>query len=145
MPLDVQGLVLAELEQLLAAVPAFGELVFEDSVLRVLDSADPDLPDQFIVLQPGDTQELERAGPGGVREQTTINITAVTKLRGFAPLLRAARLGIKVALPGIKAGLTITGVQKAVFQSESPLPPGPGRVWAAHVLPLQITYVQPLK
>lgn len=145
MPDDVQSLLLAELERRLAAVPEFGALVFEDSVLRVLDAADPELPDQFIVLQPGDTQELERVGPGSVREQTTINITAVTKLREFAPLLRAARLGIKVALPGQKAGLQVIGIQKVAFQSESPLPPGPGRVWAAHVLPLQITYVQPLK
>ena len=112
---------------------------------HVLDAADPELPDHFIVLQPGDTQELERVGPGGVREQTTFNITVVTKVRAFAPALRAARLGIKVALPGIKAGLTTEGVQKVAFQSESPLPPGSGRVWAAHVLPLQITYVQSLK
>ncbi len=145
MPDDVQSLLLAELEQRLAAVPEFGALVFEDSVLRVLDAADPELPDHFIVLQPGDTQELERVGPGGVREQTTFNITVVTKVRAFAPALRAARLGIKVALPGIKAGLTTEGVQKVAFQSESPLPPGSGRVWAAHVLPLQITYVQSLK
>ena len=145
MPDDVQSLLLAELEQRLAAVPEFGALVFEDSVLRVLDAADPELPDQFIVLQPGDTQELERVGHGSVREQTTINITAVTKVRGFAPVLRAARLGIKVALAGNKVGVLTIGVQKAAFQSESPLPPGPGRVWAAHVLPLQITYVQPLK
>lgn len=145
MPDDVQSLLLAELEQRLAAVPEFGALVFEDSVLRVLDAADPELPDHFIVLQPGDTQELERVGHGSVREQTTINITAVTKVRDFAPVLRAARLGIKVALAGNKAGVLTIGVQKAAFQSESPLPPGPGRVWAAHVLPLQITYVQPLK
>tara|TARA_R110000764_G_scaffold2641_5_gene11476 strand:+ start:5334 stop:5771 length:438 start_codon:yes stop_codon:yes gene_type:complete len=145
MPLDVQSLVLAELELLLAAVPAFGGLVFEDSVLRVLDAADSELPDHFIVLQPGDTQELERVGHGSVREQTTINITAVTKVRAFAPALRAARLSVKVALAGTKAGLTTEGVQKVAFQSESPLPPGPGRVWAAHVLPLQITYVQSLK
>ena len=34
MPADVQSLLLAELEQRLAAVPAFGALVFEDSVSK---------------------------------------------------------------------------------------------------------------
>ena len=59
--------------------------------------------------------------------------------------LRAGRLGIKVALPGIKAVLVTQGIQLASFQGETPMPPGEGRRWAAHVMPLQITYVQPLK
>ena len=103
MPADVQSLLLAELGQRLAAVPEFGALVFEDSVLRVLDEADPALPDSFIILQPGDTQELERVGPAGVREQTMVSVTLVTKLRAFAPALRAGRLAVKVALAGPKA------------------------------------------
>ena len=145
MPADVQSLLLAELEQRLAVGPDFGALVFEDSVLRVLDEADPALPDSFIILQPGDTQELERVGPAGVREQTTVSVTLVTKLRAFAPALRSGRLAVKVALAGPKAGLTVQGVQQVAMPSESPLPPAPGRQWAAHVMQLQINYQQPLK
>ena len=126
-------------------MPSFGALVGEDSVLRVLDSDDETLPDDFIVIQPGHTEEVERAGSGSVRERVTLNITAITRRREFAPALRAARLAGKVALPGVKAGLGIQGVQSAAFQSETPMPPGEGRRWACHVLPLQITYLQSLK
>ena len=142
---DVQSNIIAELEGLLALVPAFGALVFEDSVLRVLDADDLELPDHFIVIQPGTTEELERAGSGSVRERVTLNITAITKVRDFAPALRAGRLGIKVALAGVKAGLSVQGVQQATFTPETPMPPGQGRRWSAHVMPLQVTYIQPLK
>lgn len=145
MPTDMQSAIAAELLERLAAVPSFGALVFEDSVLRVIDSEDDALPDDFIVIQPGSTEEVERVGSGSVRERLTLNITAITRRRGFAPALREARLGIKVALAGIKAGLIIQGVQQAEFQPETPMPPGEGRRWACHVLPLQITYIQPLK
>ena len=145
MLIDMQSAIVAELIACLAVVPSFGGLVFEDSVLRVIDSDDETLPDDFIVIQPGATEELERVGPGSVRERMTLNITAITKQREFAPLLRAARLGIKVALPGTKAGLVTHGVQLAAFQPETPMPPGEGRRWAAHVMPVQVTYVQALK
>lgn len=145
MPIDMQSAIVAELIACLAAVPSFGGLVFEDSVLRVIDSDDETLPDDFIVIQPGATEEIERVVPGSVRERVTLNITAITKRREFAPALRAARLGIKVALPGAKVGLVTQGVQLAAFQPETPMPPGEGRRWAAHVLPIQVTYVQALK
>lgn len=145
MPIDMQSVIVAELIACLAAVPSFGDLVIEDSVLRILDTDDETLPDDFIVIQPGQTEEVERAGSGSVRERVTLNITAITRQREFAPVLRAARLAIKVALPGVKAGLAIQGVQAAAFVSETPMPPGEGRRWACHVLPLQITYLQSLK
>lgn len=145
MPIDMQSVIVSELIACLAVVPSFGDLVFEDSVLRVIDSDDETLPEDFIVIQPGATEEVERIGPGSVRERVTLNITAVTRRREFAAPLRAARLGIKVALPGTKAGLAIQGVQLAAFQTETPLPPGEGRRWAAHVLPIHVTYVQTLK
>lgn len=145
MPIDMQSAIVAELIQRLLAGAAFGSEVVEDSVLRVLDSGDEALPDDFIIIQPGQTEEVERIGPGGVRERVTLNITAITKQRGFAPVLRAARLGIKVALAGTKGGFTTQGVTHVAFLSETPMPPGEGRRWAAHVMPIQVTYQQPLK
>ena len=145
MPIDMQSAIVAELIARLAVVDSFGGLVIEDSVLRVLDSDDETLPDDFIVIQPGATEELERIGTGGVRERMTLNITAITKRWDFAPVLRAGRLGIKAALPGVKTVLITQGIQAASFQGETPMPPGEGRRWAAHVMPLQVTYVQPLK
>jgi hypothetical protein len=144
MLIDMQSAIVAELIARLAAAD-FGGEVLEDSVLRVLDSEDETLPDDFIVIQPGQTEQVERVSPSSVRERVTLNITAVTKQRGFAPVLRRARLGIKVALAGVKAGITQQGVQLTVFQTETPMPPGEGRRWACHVMPLQITYLQPLK
>src|SRR3990167_1608941 len=145
MPIDMQSAIVAELLTRLAAVDSFGGLVFEDSVLRVLDSADENLPDDFIVIQPGATEEIERAGTGGVRERMTLTLAVITKRRDFAPPLRAARLGVKAALPGTKAGLVAKGVQLASFQTETPMPPGEGRRWAVHVMPMQVTYVQSFK
>ncbi|WP_313338420.1 hypothetical protein [Stutzerimonas nitrititolerans] len=146
MPIDMQSAIVAEIIARLADVESFGQLVFEDSVLRVLDSEDDTLPDDFIVIQPGLTEELERVGPGGVRERLTLNLTAITRRREFAPVLRAARLGIKIALAGQKAGVAQQGVQSAAFASaETPMPPGEGRRWGCHVMPLQITYLQTFK
>lgn len=145
MPIDMQSAIVAEVIARLAAVDSFGGLVFEDSVLRVIDSADDALPDDFIVIQPGATEEVERIGGGGVRERMTLALAVITKRRDFAPALRAARLGIKVALPGTKAGLVTQGVQLASFQAETPMPPGEGRRWAVHVMPLQVTYAQSFK
>ena len=140
---DLQSEIIAQLLTLLAGVPLFGALVFEDSVLRIIDSSDDSLPDDCIVIQPGQTEELERAGVGSVRERVTLNITAITRRRDFAPALRAARLAIKSALAGRSASLTVANVQSAAFQTETPMPPGEGRRWACHVLPLQVTYIQP--
>lgn len=145
MPIDMQSAIADELIARLTVHADFGALVFEDSVLRVLDAADETLPDDFIVIQPGQTEELERIGAGSVRERMTLTITAITKRRDFAVTLRAARLGIKVALAGNKGGLVVPGVISVEMQTETPMPPGEGRRWAAHVMPLQITYVQPLK
>lgn len=145
MPIDMQTEIIGELLRRLAGVPSFGALVFEDSVLRVLDAEDETLPDDFIVIQPGATEEIERIGPASVRERATFNITAMTRRRDFAPALRAARLAIKVALAGSKGGLVTPGIQQLAFQTETPMPPGDGRRWACQVMPVQITYVQPLK
>lgn len=140
---DVQSEIIAQVIVLLAAVPSFGRQVTEDSVLRLIDSDDASLPDDFIVIQPGQTEELERAGLGSVRERVTLNLTAITRRRTFAPALRAARLAIKATLKGTKAGLAVANVQSASFLAETPMPPGEGRRWACHVVPLQVTYTQP--
>lgn len=145
MPIEMQSAIVAEVIARLAVVELFGVRVFEDSVMRVLDAADETLPDYFIVIQPGSTEEVERQAQLSVRERMTLNITVVTKVRGFAPLLRAARWGIKSALPGVKGGISVQGVQTVSFQPETPLPPAEGHRWSAHVMPIQITYIQPLK
>lgn len=137
---NVQQHILDELTAILQTIPEFGEQVFEDSVMRVIDADDESLPDSFIVIQPGVTDEVERVGKNSVRESTTFNVTLVTRIYAFAPLLRAARLTVKSKLAGRTAGLT--SVQSAQFLSDTPMPPAPGQVLAAHVLPLQVTYVQ---
>ena len=145
MPTDMQSAIVAELIGRLAVVQFFGGLVFEDSVLRVIDEDDTELPDDFIVIQPGPTDEVERVGTGSVRERFTLNITLVTRRRQFAPALRLGRLGIKAATSGQKCGLALQGVQSASYTTETPMPPGEGRRLACHVMPMQITYIQPLK
>lgn len=140
--MDRQTELIEAVTSLLEYVPNFGTLVIEDSVYRVLDAEDSDLPDSFIVLQPGVTSEVERVGANSVREQHTLNITLVTKQRNFASLLREGRYGVKGLLSGRKAGLPAQLAQSAVFQTETPLPPEPGRTFAAHVMPLQVTYIQ---
>lgn len=75
-----------------------------------------------------------------------INIVLVSKRRQYAAGLRALRLAVKVATAGQRCGLeTVSGITAAGFQPETPTPPADGRRWAAHVMPLQITYVQPLQ
>ncbi|MCY1551972.1 hypothetical protein D9M68_883390 [compost metagenome] len=55
------------------------------------------------------------------------------------------RLAVKVATAGQRGGLeAVAGVNAAGFQQETPTRPAEGRRWAAHVMPLQVTYVQPL-
>lgn len=140
--MDRQTELIEAVTSLLEYVPNFGTLVIEDSVYRVLDAEDSSLPDSFIVLQPGVTSEVERVGANSVREQHTLNITLVTRQRDFAGSLRAGRYGVKRLLSGRKAGLSAQLVQEAGFQAETPMPPEPGRSFAAHVMPLQITYIQ---
>lgn len=144
-PIDMQSATFAELQTLLASVPEFGAKVIEDDVLRVIDSDDQELPDCLIVLQPGPTEEVERQASNGVRERLIVNITLMTKQRGYLAALRAGRLAVKVQLAGQKLGLKQQGVQQGTFQPETPMAPRNGRRWAAQVMPVQILYVQPLK
>lgn len=145
-PIDMQSAIFTELLAKLASVPEFGAEVSEDDALRVIDAEDDTLPENLIVLQAGPTEELERqAGHGSVRERVTINITLMTTRRTYAAALRTGRLAVKQALAGPKLGLAQQGIQLAAFQPETPMPPRSGRRWAAQVLPLQVTYVQPLK
>lgn len=145
MPIDMQDEIINDLIVRLAAIPEWGDLVEEGNVLRIIDAEDVSLPDRFIIIQPGVTEEVERAGQGSVRERWTLNITPITRERHSGPALRSARLGIKAALAGVNAGIRIAGMQTAVFQQETPMPAGAGRRWSAHVMPLQVTYIQPLK
>ena len=143
--IDVQSAVLAELIGKLAAVPDFGASVTEDFVLRVIDSDDDTLPDDIIVIQPGDTEELERVGTGGVRERVTLNLTLLTRRRQFGPVLRAGRLAVKAALAGVKGSLATQGVTQFAVLPEQSVPAREGSRWAARVMPVQISYQQPLK
>ncbi|QJD58194.1 hypothetical protein HG264_04315 [Pseudomonas sp. gcc21] len=145
MPTDMQHQIITDILDRLAAVPDFGALVEEDNVMRIIDADDTSLPDRFIIVQPGITEEIERAGQGSVRERLTLNITPITRTRHAGTALRGARLAIKCALAGVSAGIRISGVQTAAFQPETPMLAGPGQRWSAHVMPLQITYIQPLK
>lgn len=141
---DTQSLLIDELLTKLRALPVFGASVEEDFVQRVLDAEDAELPDTLIVVQPGDTEELERVGAGSVKERVTLNIALITRERSFGPVLRAGRLAIKTALPGTKAGLSAKGLVSGAFLSDSLLPAGEGRRWSMRVLPLQLTYTQQL-
>ncbi|PRB80525.1 hypothetical protein [Pseudomonas sp. MYb185] len=141
---DIQSEIIAALQALLAPL---GQ-VEEGDVRSMFDADDDGLPDSIIILQPGDTVELTQQGsprmPGSLREQVTINLIPATRKRQYAAELRALRLAIKVATAGPKAGLHVQGVQLATFATQTTVPPEPGRRWAFHVMPLQITYVQPL-
>lgn len=146
MPTDLQTEIIAELIERLRVVKTFGVQVTEDNVLRVIDSDDTaGLPDSFIVIQPGQTEEVERQTPASVRESVTLNITAITRSRAASPLLRAARFAIKCALAGTKGSLATKGVQSVAFLPDTPMPAPAGRPWACHVIPIQVGYVQPLK
>jgi len=141
---DVQSEIIAALQTLLAPL---GQ-VEEGDVRSMFDADDDELPDSIIILQPGDTIELAQQGsprmPGSLREQVTINLIPATRKRLYAAELRALRLAIKVATAGPKAGLNVQGVQFATFAPQPTVSPESGRRWAFHVMPLQITYVQPL-
>lgn len=145
MLINMQQAIFDDIAQRLAAIPGWGELVEEDNVLHLIDSDDATLPDRFIIIQPGITEEVERAGQGSVRERWTLTITPITRVRGAGSQLRAARLAIKQALAGVNAGIKISGVQTAAFQPETPMLSDAGRRWSVQAMPLQITYVQPLK
>jgi hypothetical protein len=140
--IDMQTALLDEVIQKLAAVPEFGGLVFEDSVMRVIDSEDPDLPDNFIIIQPGQTEEVERIGSESLRERYTLNITLVTQQRNFAAPLRAGRLAVKSLFAGRHVSLVSAKGQPASFLTETPMPPQEGRRFAVHVMPLQVGYIQ---
>lgn len=145
-PTDMQSAILAALLDKLASVPTFGAKVIEDSVLRILDPEAEDQPEELIVIQPGQTETVEYLGGSNVRERVTLNVTLLTRKGAFAPLLRAGRLAVKVALQGHRAGLdTVRGVQQVEWQTETPMPAGDGRRWSCQVMPLQVTYVQQLK
>lgn len=142
---NMQQLILEDIVQRLGAIPVWGELVEEDNVLRLIDSDDQALPDRFIVIQPGITEEVERAGHGSVRERWTLTITPMTRVRGAGSALREARLAIKTVLAGVNAGIKVSGLQQAAFQAETPMLADSGRRWSVQAMPLQITYIQPLK
>src|SRR5690606_36073163 len=106
---------------------------------------DQTLPDRFIVIQPGQTEEVERAGSGSVRERWTLTITPITRVRGAAAALREARLAIKAVLAGVNAGIKVSGLQQTEFMTETPMLADAGRRWSVQAMPLQVTYIQPLK
>ena len=145
MPINMQQLILDDIVTRLEAIPVWGEMVEEDSVLRLIDSDDQTLPDRFIVIQPGQTEEVERVGSGSVRERWTLTITPITRVRGAAAALREARLAIKTVLAGVNAGIKVSGLQQAEFMTETPMLADAGRRWSVQAMPLQVTYIQPLK
>ncbi|MGF6695218.1 hypothetical protein M2318_005319 [Metapseudomonas resinovorans] len=141
---DRQSEIIEQLKILLAGVPSFGAEVVEDSVLGVFDSEDDSLPDDLIILQETATEEGERTGTASCKEKLSLSIVPTTKRRNYMPLLRKARLDIKRALKGVKAGLTVPGVVTVSWPAETPLYPRDGRRFASRVIPLEITYTQPL-
>jgi len=145
MPINMQQLILDDIVTRLEAIPVWGEMVEEDNVLRLIDSDDQTLPDRFIVIQPGQTEEVERVGSGSVRERWTLTITPITRVRGAAAALREARLAIKSVLAGVNAGIKVSGLQQAEFMTETPMLADAGRRWSVQAMPLQVTYIQHLK
>lgn len=145
-PIDMQSAIIAALLDRLASVPDFGAKVVEDEVLRILDAEDDQgLPNDLIVVQPGQTEEVENPGFGSCTEKVTVNIVLMTRRRNFVPLLRAGRLGVKVALNEYRRWLGVRGVTGFVWQPDTPMPAGEGHRWSCRVMPLQITYTQHFK
>jgi hypothetical protein len=142
---DVQSEIISALSTLLSGIAE----VEEGDVRAIFDSDDDNRPDEFIVLQPGTTTEVQSAAlrmPNSVQEQMVVTIVLVSKKRQYAAGLRALRLAVKVATAGQKCGLqSVSGISSAGFQQETPTLPGGGSRWAARVMPLQVTYTQPLK
>lgn len=141
---NVQDEIIAGLQELLAPIAQ----VEEGDVRAIFDAEDEALPEEFIVLQPGTT--TESAGPHprmprSVPEDMVVNVVLVSKKRLYAPGLRTLRLAVKVATRGPTCGLKVTGVARAQFLQETPTRPQTGARWAAHVMPLQINYTQPLE
>lgn len=141
---DVQGEIITALSARLSTVAQ----IEEGDVRSLFDVEDEALPDDFIVIQQGSTSEQLNGHPRmprSVPEQTTINLVLVSKRRHYAPQLRAMRLAVKQHTAGPRCGLdAVSGITSASFLTETPTPPADGRRFAAHVMPLQITYVQPL-
>lgn len=144
-PIDMQSAINAALLLRLASVPAFGALVVEDEVLRIIDADDDNLPDDLIVVQPGQSEVVEDPGFGSLTEKVTVNIVLMTRRDSFPALLRAGRLGVKVALSEYRRWLGVKGVVSFAWQAETPMPAGDGHSWSCRVMPLQITYTQNLK
>ena len=142
---DVQSEIITALQALLGPVAQ----VEEGDVRSIFDADDASYPDEFIVLQLGVTEEVlgtHPRMPNSVPERAVFNIVLVSKKRQYAAGLRAMRLAVKVATAGHQCGLVgVAGITAAGFQPETPTHPGEGRRWAAHVMPLQISYLQPLK
>ncbi|BBP81166.1 hypothetical protein PHLH8_08080 [Pseudomonas sp. Pc102] len=141
---DVPSLLMQQLQARLATVPGFGEEVREDSVLRLIDAEDEELPNQLIVLQETSTEEGERQTPTSIKETMYVSLVLMCRLKDFGPPLRAGRLAVKQALKGVKAGLDVPGLIKVSWPSEIPKPPEDGRRWACRIIPLAITYTQQL-
>lgn len=141
--LDVQAEIMGQLLERLSTVPLFGVQVMEDSVAGILDAEDDELPSQLIVLQEGDTVEGSRQGSTMV-EDWTVNIVALCRGAGAAGQLRTARLAIKRALKGLKAGIEVKGLIKVGFPASAVRFPEPGRRWAYRVIPITFSYSQSL-
>ncbi|WP_160286542.1 hypothetical protein [Pseudomonas knackmussii] len=141
--IDVQAEIIGQLQQRLAAVPEFGDVVREGHVQTILDAEGDAEAEQLIVLQDGDTVEQERT-PGGVKEAWTINVVAMSRRRGAGPALRTARLEIKRALRGLKAGVDVPGLIQVSFPPSAGQMPAPGRRWGFRVIPITFTYHQKL-
>lgn len=141
---NVQEEIITELISTLSAVPDFGAQVFEDSVVRILDADDPELPDNFIIVQQGDTREIERVGRCSLRERMTVHLVLVTRNHDYGQRLRAGRLHVKRLLSGRKLGLSNPALQPegSGFESETRSNPEAGQRMAAHAMPLAVVYVQ---
>lgn len=144
-PIDMQSAINSALLLRLTSVPDFGALVVEDEVLRIIDADDDSLPDDLIVVQPGQSEVVEDPGFGSCTEKVTVNIVLMTRRDAFPAQLRAGRLGVKVALREYRSWLGVKGVNSFAWQSETPMPAGDGHSWSCRVMPLQVTYIQHFK
>ncbi len=144
MSVDKQSAVIDAVIERLGAIADFGGLVFEGTTLASVDLESRDWPEHFLMVLPGATEELERAGSATVRERLTLTVHAFTRHASPARTLRQARLDIKRALSGSRASLGLLGIQSVSFQPETPVPAERGKSWACHVMPLQLTYMQSL-
>ncbi|MDH0894225.1 MULTISPECIES: hypothetical protein [unclassified Pseudomonas] len=140
---DIQSEIIVALQSILSPIAS----VEEGDVRAIFDAEDEDLPEEFIVLQPGPTDEVLNGHPrmlNSLPEQAVFNIVLVSRKRLYAPGLRAMRVAVKAATAGPKAGLQVGGISAVSFLQQTPTYPTPGGRWAAYVMPLQVTYTQPL-